>query len=190
MVVCDFLYCWEVLLCRVEVVDCYLVHSDVHYRAVTSVAVVPVEVRLAYLRRSATLTAANSDDASTMFLLHLFVGLEYGRQQALILHERTIMVVFTNVTHATIHRAGHIVFKVTIESLVLAVVNFEVSKISAAVLGGQRALLHINIMILLFLLGVNVGRATDPNTARANVVAILIIKGAIRHIVRDLAHAF
>ena len=53
MLVCDLLYRREVLLCRVEVVDCYLIHRDVHYGAVSSMPVVAMEVWLPYVWYSA-----------------------------------------------------------------------------------------------------------------------------------------
>ena len=105
-------------------VDCYLVHRDVHYRTVVSLAMVlSVEIRLAYVRRAAASTP-DSNDATAVFLLYLFARLENRRQQTLILHKRTIMVVFSNVTYPSCHRTGDIILKVTVERLVLAVVNF------------------------------------------------------------------
>ena len=123
LIVCDFLYSWEVLLRRVKVVDRNLVHCDVHYRTMAAVIVVSMEVWLADLW-SATAATANTDDATAMFLFHLFTRLEYGRQQTLILHERTIMVVFTDVTYATCLTARDIVLKITVECLVLTVIYF------------------------------------------------------------------
>ena len=101
LIVCDFLYRREILLRRVEVVDCYLVHCDVHYGTMTSMpAVVSMEIGLAYLGRAAA-SAAYSDDATAVFLLHLFARLEYRWQQTLILHEGTIMMIFSNCTYST-----------------------------------------------------------------------------------------
>ena len=132
MLVCNFLYCWEILLRRVEVVDCNLIHCNVHYWTVASVAVVTVEIRLSYVRYAAV--SGHSEDTSAMFLLHLFAWLENRRKQTLILHKRTIMVVFADVTHTSGHRAGIIVLEVTVECLGLAVVNFQVSKVSSTML--------------------------------------------------------
>jgi hypothetical protein len=49
--VADLLYCWEVLLGCVEMIYCDLVHSDIHYGAVRTVAVISDEVRSANGRR-------------------------------------------------------------------------------------------------------------------------------------------
>ena len=47
LLVGDLLYCWEVLLRRVEVVYCHLVHRNIHYGAVTAV---PVAARIVATR--------------------------------------------------------------------------------------------------------------------------------------------
>ena len=60
-------------------VDCDLVHCDVHYGTVVSVSVVAMEIRLAYLGR-ATAAAANADDTATVFLFDLFARLEDRRE--------------------------------------------------------------------------------------------------------------
>jgi len=44
-------------------------------------------------------------------------------------------------------------------------------------------------MILLLFLGVNVGSATDTDAAGTDVVAVLVVEGAVRHIIRNFAHA-
>ena len=77
VLVCDLLYGREVFLCRVEVVDCNLIHCDIHYRTVTSMCIMmAVEIGLPYVWHSAI--ALNAEDAA-MFLLHLFARLEYWR---------------------------------------------------------------------------------------------------------------
>ena len=50
---------------------------------------------------------------------------------------------------------GCVFFEITIESLMFAIVNFKIGKISSAVLGGKRAFLHINMMFL-FLFRINI----------------------------------
>ena len=50
------------------------------------------------------------------------------------------MMVFA---HSAYHAARHIIFKVAVEGLVLAVLNFKIGEVAAAVLGGQRTFLHI-----------------------------------------------
>ena len=58
--------------------------------------------------------------------------------------------------YAANYTAGHVVFEVTIKSLVLAVLYLEVSEVTATVLGGQGTLLEVNVGVLLLLLGVDV----------------------------------
>ena len=74
VLVCNFLYCWEVLFRRVEVVDCYLIHCDIHYWAMASMTVMPVEIRLSDIRYA--VVALNSEHATAVFLFDLFARLE------------------------------------------------------------------------------------------------------------------
>ena len=57
-------------------------------------------------------------------------------------------------------------------------------------LSRQGSLLHIDVMIFLLLFGVNISSATDAYTAGPNVIAVLIVEGSVRHVVRNLGHAF
>ena len=92
-------------------------------------------------------------------------------------------MIFTNMTHASSHRAGNVVLKITIECLVFTVVYFQICKIATTMLGGQRTFLHIDIMILLFLLGITIRSSNRAYTSRTNIIAILIIEGPIGYIV-------
>lgn len=69
---------------------------------------------------------------------------------------------------------AHIVFKITIESLMLTIFNLEVRKILTAVLSSQRPFFHINVLLILFLL-----LRVQIITTRVYVVIILIVKRAI-----------
>lgn len=84
--------------------------------------------------------------------------------------------------YSTGYTARNIIFEITIESLMFTVFYFKISKITTAVLGGQRSFFHINIGILLFLFGVCV--------ITTGVSAILIIKATIWSIIRYFTHAF
>mmetsp|Transcript_10429 Transcript_10429/g.17508 ORF Transcript_10429/g.17508 Transcript_10429/m.17508 type:complete len:288 (-) Transcript_10429:120-983(-) len=90
------------------------------------------------------------------------------------------MVIFADASHDT---AGHVVLEVTVKSLVLAVLDLEVCKVAAAVLGGQGPLLEVDVGVLLLLLGI------DVVAGGVDLVAILIIEGAVGGVVRYLAHA-
>ena len=68
------------------------------------------------------------------------------------MHKRTIVVILSDVTDCARLTARYIVFKVTVESLMFAVLNFKIGEITATVLRGQRALLHINVVVLFLLL--------------------------------------
>ena len=60
-------------------------------------------------------------------------------------------MILSNVTDWAGLATSQLVFEVTVERVVLAVINFEIGKI-AAVLSCERALLHIDKVILLLLL--------------------------------------
>ena len=55
--------------------------------------------------------------------------------------------------YTSLYTLAHVVFEITVKSLVLAVVYFEISKLTSTMLGGKWSLLHIEVLvILLFLL--------------------------------------
>lgn len=95
--------------------------------------VMTVEIRLSYLR-STTATATNSDDSAAVFLFDFFAWLEDGREQTLILHKRTIMVIFSDVTYAASLTARNVVFEITIEGLMFAVVNLQIGEVASTML--------------------------------------------------------
>ena len=132
-------YCWEILFCHVEVVHRHLIHSYIHYR---TVRLLSIKICLPYLSRART-AAANSNYSSAIFFLHFFRRLENWRKQTLILNERAIVIIFTNVTNSSCLTTRHVIFKITVKSLVLAIFNFEVSKVTSAVLSGEWTLFHI-----------------------------------------------
>lgn len=88
------------------------------------------------------------------------------------------MVVFSDAIDTTLDRTSHIILEVTVESLMLTVVNFEVCELATAMLGCKGAFLHINILsILLFLFGVDVRTTSDStNATSSDVIAVLIVK--------------
>ena len=192
LLVSDFLYRWEILLRRIEVVYCHLVHGNVHYGAVTAVPVATRivaarlhrEVRLANGRRARPAGGTDTvQHAAAVLFLDFFTRLEDRWQQRLVLHERAIMVVFAyTTTLASCHATFHVVFEVRVERLMLAVFNLEVRKVTARMLRRQGTLLHVDIMVAfrLFLFW-------EP---AAEVIAELaLIEGAVRCVVRDLTHA-
>lgn len=46
---------------------------------------------------------------------------------------------------------SNVVLEVTIESLMLAVFNFEISEITSTMLSGQRSLFHVDVLLILVL---------------------------------------
>ena len=52
------------------------------------------------------------------------------------------MMIFANVTDTASLAASQVVFKIAVESLVLAIVNFEVGKVAADVLGSEGTFFH------------------------------------------------
>ena len=60
-------------------------------------------------------------------------------------------MILSNVTDWAGLATRQLVFEITVERMVLTVINFEICKI-AAVLGCERALLHIDKMVLFLLL--------------------------------------
>ena len=186
LVVGYLFYSREILLGHVEVIDSHLVHRYIHYRTVCSL---PIEIGLPNLVRTRpTTTHANTDNSSTVFFLHLFARLENWRQKALVLNERTVVEVLSDVTLATSLATSNIVFEITVKSLVFAILNFQVSKITTAVLSGQGTLLHVDVVILFLLFRVDVSSTGNTNTTRADVVTVLVIEGTIRDVIRYLTH--
>lgn len=192
LVVGDLLYRWEILLRRVEVVHCHLVHRNVHYGAVTAVpvaarvvaALLHREVRLANGRRARPAGRADTVQyASAVLLLNFFTRLEDRWQQRLILHEGAIMMVLAYTTTLTAcHATRHVVFEVRVKRLMLAILNFEVGEIAAGMLRCQGTFLHVNIMVAfrLFLFW----------EATAEVITELaLIERAVRSVIRDFTHA-
>lgn len=116
------LYCREILLGCVEVVDRHLVHGNIHYGAVAAVPVstwvaaagLHWEVRLTNRRCTRATCRTNTiQHAAAVLLLDLLARLEDRRQQTLILHERAIMMVFAYTTALTAgHAACHVVLEV------------------------------------------------------------------------------
>ena len=146
-------------------VNCHLVHRYVHYWAVRTVLVVTsCEIWLSETRR-----VDSVHHMAAVLLLDLLGRLEDGRQQALVLHKRTIMVSFAN---SPCHTRGDDVLKITVERLMFAVVNFKICKVTATVLGCKWAFLHIDtVCSFLFLLFIDV-----VSPMNRNVVAILVVK--------------
>ena len=99
------------------------------------------------------------------------------------------MVLFTNMTHSPCNWTGHIIFEITIEGLMFAIVNFKICKVSSAVLRGKRTFLHINVMFL-FLFRINICWSTWSHTSWTYIIAVLIIERSIWYIIRNFAHAF
>lgn len=64
-----------------------------------------------------------------------------------------------------------------------AIVNLQICKVTTTVLRGEWTFLHVDVVILLFLLGINICSPTNSNTTSSNIIAILIIERAIRNIV-------
>lgn len=112
----------KVFLSCVKMVNGHLVHSDVHDRAMSSMPVLTWEVRLTYMRRTTAHVRINAQNASWMLFLNFLGWLEYWREQALILHKWTIMMIFAYCTYSTYNTRGDIVFEVTVECLMFAVV--------------------------------------------------------------------
>ena len=74
--------------------------------------------------------------------------------------------------------ASHVVLKVTVKGLVLAVFNFQVGEVASAVLGRKGPLFHVNVLlVLLFFLRIQIV------AGRIYIIVVLIIKGAIRDII-------
>lgn len=88
VVIRDLLDLWELLLRRVEVVDRYIVHGDVHYRAVISHPVASREEMVVDGRR----VRSDRWDVTDGLLLLGLARLEDGRQERLVLHEGAVEV--------------------------------------------------------------------------------------------------
>lgn len=58
------------------------------------------------------------------------------------------MVPFSTTTRTY---TSNVVLEVTIESLMLAVFNFEISEITSTMLSGQRSLFHVDVLLILVL---------------------------------------
>lgn len=178
MIFCYFLYSWKILFGGVKMVNCYLIHGYVHYRAITSMPMMlSLKIRLTNLW---SVTIYPSNDASTILFLHLLSGLENRWQKALVLHKGAIMVCSLP-TYSSSDTWRHIILKITIKSLMLTVFYLQICKVTTAVLSSKRAFLHVNVCILLLLFGIGIVSTT--------VTTILIIKRPIRSIVRNLTHA-
>ena len=99
------------------------------------------------------------------------------------------MVVFAYAPHfSDAHYGRHIVFKVTIERLVLTVLNFQIREVSPAVLRCQRSFFHVQILVLFLFLGVYVGCAM-VDTGHL-IAIILVVKTTVGGIVRYLGHTY
>lgn len=79
----------------------------------------------------------------------------------------------------------HLIFEITIKSLVFTVFYFKISEITPAMLCCKRTLLHGHAKhhVFLFLFQIVTYMASS-------VVTILVLKRAFRCIIRNLAHAF
>ena len=84
--------------------------------------------------------------------------------------------------YSTGYTTRNIIFEITIKSLVFTIFNFKISKITTAVLGGQRSFFHINIGVFLFLFGVCV--------VSTGISTILIIKRTVGSIIWYFTHTF
>ena len=107
----------------------------------------------------------------------------------MVLHKWAIMLIFSNVANATSLTARQIIFKITIKSLMLAIFDFEISKI-AAVLSSQWTFLHIYKVTFFLLFWVSICSASHANAACTYIITILIIEGAVWDIIRNFAHTF
>ena len=85
MIICYFLYRREVFLGSVKVVHCNLIHCNVHYRTVRTMAMMlGLEI---WLTNRWGVTTSNTYDAAAVLFLNLLRWLENRWQQTLILHE-------------------------------------------------------------------------------------------------------
>ena len=188
LIIRNLFYGREVFLSCVKMINCDLIHSDIHDRAMSSVSSLAREVRLAYMRCTVAHIRVHTHNATRVLFLDFLGGLKDRRKQTLILHEWTIMVVFSNSAYSTYYTRSNIVFKVAVESLVLAVIYLEIGKLTTTMLCCQWPFLHIDIVILFLLLRINICSSANSNTASGNIVAILVVKRAVWSIIRYLAH--
>ena len=87
--------------------------------------------------------------------------------------------------YSTSNTARNVVFKITVKCLVFTIFNFEIGKVTSWMLCGKRPFLHIIISISVFLfLFIWIG------IIATGITAILVIEGAIRGVIRYLAHTF
>ena len=129
---------------------------------------------------TARTSSHGAHNTTTTLLFHLFVGLENWWKQTLVLHERAIMMTFADASSDT---ARYIILEVTVESLMFAVLNFEIGEVATAMLSGQWTLFHIDVLILLLFLWISI------SCWSINIITVLVIKAAFWNVVRNLAHA-
>jgi hypothetical protein len=128
LIVCYFFYCRKIFFSCIEMIYCYLIHCDIHYWAMTSLNIMSSLYRVVrrgnnlwcnILPRSHYKTAYSS----TLLFLYFFTRLKYWRQQTLILHKWTIMMIFSD-CYSSNNAACNIVFYVTIKCLMLTIFYF------------------------------------------------------------------
>lgn len=133
---------------------CYLIHCYIHNRTVTSLYIMSClngVIRWRYYLWGNILPWSHNQTtySTALFFLYFFTGLKYWRQQTLILHKWTIMMIFSN-CYSTYNATCNIIFYVAIKCLMLTVFYFKVCKISSWMLSCKRSFFHINIMVLFF----------------------------------------
>lgn len=151
MVVADLLDLWEILFGRVEVVDRYIIHGDVHYRAVVPDSVARWEEVISDRRRLWAAAGAQHRDVTRRLLLDLLARLEDWRQQRLALHKGAVKMAFVAADDAA-GIVANAVLEVGVERLVPAAVNLEVGEVATGMLRRKRALLHVDNRVVVFLL--------------------------------------
>jgi len=122
LIIRNFFYCGEIFFSCVKMVNCDLIHCNIHDGAMSSMSILTRKVRLTYVRCTTAHVWINAKYPSWMLFLNFLGWLEYGRQQTLILHKWTIMMIFANCTYSTYNTGSNIVFKVTVKCLVFAVI--------------------------------------------------------------------
>jgi hypothetical protein len=197
-IVLYFLNRREVFLGGIEVVNCYLIHCNIHYWTVWSMwaMMLPLKIRLPNLiiRRIVAVGQATNTHHSVStisLLLYFFVRLENWWEQTLVLHKRTIMVVCTSFCSNDVssNAVWNIVFEITIKSLMLTIFNLEICKISSAMLSCKWAFFHVDGILVVasfFLFGLGVVSAL---VGRSSIILIHRTT-TITNIIRNFAHAF
>ena len=81
MIVSYLFDCRKVFLGSIEVINCNLIHRNIHYRTMTAMPTpLPMEVWLTANLRRPRATAARPDNATAVLLLYFLIRLENWRQ--------------------------------------------------------------------------------------------------------------